>query len=394
MKYTFLTVTIVIIPLGLYSINFYDTLHLDTIDAYVYSPNNHQLVTEIQKSIQPYGIQLHTITSLDPNNTAMHLVFDIDTITPHQLPPHYIIVKTPPVAATRRKRPKAKLKQKAKNTTKPNPITVAAQSIYEKALAIWDLDWESITTYREKYTHYYHLNMERIDPLILPFFLPQPLLGTYREMLKYSNTVNSDISSHLPALFAHTVMHSPNIFIEVGVRGGESTKAFKYAIQHTNARLIGIDINPEYVSTYANLNIPHSEFHLMDDVTLPNWWQTSPYKDTYADIIFIDTSHYYEHTCAEIKAFTPLLANDGMLMFHDTTLWGGIYERLNNTVGGGWDNSKGVIRAIKEFFSIEFDESKYTLLTFVAHNSGWHLVHYPFCNGLTIIKKNPHILQG
>ena len=129
---------------------------------------------------------------------------------------------------------------------------------------------------------------------------------------------------------------------------------------------------------------------IIDDLHFPTWWKHSDYKDLRADIIFIDTSHYYDHTMKELDIFLPFLNNNGLLMFHDTNMCPfpkNTYLRINNTLGIGWDNKKGVVRAIKDFFSITFDESTYTSLHFSSLNSDWTLLHYPYCNGFTIIKK-------
>lgn len=37
-----------------------------------------------------------------------------------------------------------------------------------------------------------------------------------------------------------------------------------------------------------------------------------------ADIVFIDSSHEYAHTCAEIVAYEPLVRPGGVMVFHDT----------------------------------------------------------------------------
>ena len=39
------------------------------------------------------------------------------------------------------------------------------------------------------------------------------------------------------------------------------------------------------------------------------------------DVLFIDTSHLYEHTVRELAAWFPLLANKALVIFHDTNLF-------------------------------------------------------------------------
>ena len=74
------------------------------------------------------------------------------------------------------------------------------------------------------------------------------------------------------------------------------------------------------------------------------------------DVLFIDTSHLYEHTVKEIEAWFPLLAPNALVMFHDTNLRPN-YTRQNGTCGVGWDNDRGVIRAIEEYLGETLDET-------------------------------------
>jgi hypothetical protein len=70
------------------------------------------------------------------------------------------------------------------------------------------------------------------------------------------------------------------------------------------------------------------------------------------------------------------------------------WTRINNNYAkfGGIPNhnNKGVRKAIKEYFSFEFDENKYLNSTFNKDNISWQIIHYPYCNGLTVIKKLNH----
>jgi predicted O-methyltransferase YrrM len=104
------------------------------------------------------------------------------------------------------------------------------------------------------------------------------------------------------------------------------------------------------------------------------------------DLLFIDTSHRHEHTRQEIKGWFPLLAPDGMVIFHDTNLRPK-YERENGTSGTGWNNDRGVIRAIEDYFETKFDETQRLSGSLSKDDQTWNLEHWPLCNGLTILKK-------
>src|SRR6185437_907021 len=92
------------------------------------------------------------------------------------------------------------------------------------------------------------------------------------------------------------------------------------------------------------------------------------------DLLFIDTSHYYEHTVQEIRAWFPLLAGRAKVVFHDTN------SRIVGPRNDGcfelaWDNQRGVIRAIEEYVGVSLDETR----TYVGCANGWLIRHLPNC---------------
>jgi hypothetical protein len=101
-----------------------------------------------------------------------------------------------------------------------------------------------------------------------------------------------------------------------------------------------------------------------------------------AEVIFIDTSHRYDHTKAELTAWLPRLAPGGVMMFHDTNLrrW---FRRLDGRVVRGWDNERGVIRAIEERVGKQYDETS----QFVDATDDFVVRHSPWCSGLTVLQR-------
>ncbi|HSX26193.1 MAG TPA: class I SAM-dependent methyltransferase [Chlamydiales bacterium] len=297
----------------------------------------------------------------------MHIIFDAFYIPFKYFPKNYIVFQTLDLDEV--------------------PLTKSYLEKLKNAVAIWDPSWKNITKYSLLCENYLHFSEETFEALVLPCLIPADLLADYKEVLIYSNAHDTDISSHLPTLFAHCAIKRPELAIEVGVRSGESTYALHAGLSTSNGRLIGIDVNDSSAKVYEKrLN---SEFIAMNDLNFQTWWKNSRYRDIKADLIFIDTSHHYDHTMKELEIFTPLLNREGLLAFHDThmcPLPRNGYKRMNNTYGIGWDNKKGVTRAIKDFFSISFDEGKQCEFNFSWNGSSWILVHYPYCNGLTLIK--------
>jgi hypothetical protein len=78
------------------------------------------------------------------------------------------------------------------------------------------------------------------------------------------------------------------------------------------------------------------------------------------------------------------------MIFHDTNMGEGIYRRRDGTFGDGWDNQRGVIKAIEEFLGTEYNEHA----SFVDIARGWIVSHDPYCNGLTVMLRCPAPTNG
>jgi cephalosporin hydroxylase len=100
------------------------------------------------------------------------------------------------------------------------------------------------------------------------------------------------------------------------------------------------------------------------------------------DILFVDTSHLYDHTVAEIRAWFPYLASRCKVFFHDTNM-SEVFVRKDGSTGKGWDNQRGVIRAIEEHLDINFNEK----MDFALEHRGWFIRHYTICNDFMIMER-------
>jgi hypothetical protein len=62
----------------------------------------------------------------------------------------------------------------------------------------------------------------------------------------------------------------------------------------------------------------------------------------------------------------------------------GVFGRLDGSASAiGWDNQRGVIRAIEEFLGRRYDESAF----FVDIARGFLVTHRPNCNGFTVLRR-------
>lgn len=330
-------------------------------------PYQQNIVTALNKQNIPF----EKVQSLDTNDQTN--LYIIDNILDQTIfPPYYIAYQT----------------NNLKRTISENLLTKLSN-----AVAVWDISWTNIDTYKKQVTNYYFfpLNYDFEDPVVLPCLLPIDALQTYKGILSYSNARNTDISSHLPSLFVHTLLQNPKTILELGVRSGESTVSLAKVAEYMDAQLIGIDIDPKSAYVYAKLTSIKAQFIHMNDIDFASSFSRN-HPNQKIDAIFIDTSHLYQHTMQELQTFVPLLSNIGVLIFHDSNVTplnnNSYYARINNTTGyGGHGNTRGVTQAIKEYFGLDFDEYSYYMTTLSKNNLLWKITHYPFCNGLTVIQK-------
>jgi hypothetical protein len=116
----------------------------------------------------------------------------------------------------------------------------------------------------------------------------------------YSKGKETDISGHL--VFMHdTVMRlNAHFVLELGVRSGESSRAFLTALAQTGGKLFSVDTSEDGFDDplFADLRAACRTFVRGDScaVALP---------DPVWDIVFIDTAHTYDVTLAELRRFGP-----------------------------------------------------------------------------------------
>jgi cephalosporin hydroxylase len=206
-----------------------------------------------------------------------------------------------------------------------------------------------------------------------------------REELRQVETralsLQTDLSDHLVTLFVETLAVHPHLIVELGVRGGESTFVLERAAALSEAHLVSVDIE----DCQASCTYPKWAFVKRDDVAFAGefaeWCRARSIVPT-IDVLFIDTSHLYEHTKEELRVWLPFLSAKGKLILHDTNMKT-IYRRADGTIGAGWNNSRGVIRALEEQVSAKFNEDR----DFVTMADGWIVRHWALCNGLTVLEK-------
>ncbi len=120
----------------------------------------------------------------------------------------------------------------------------------------------------------------------------------------------SDIVDHLPRLHDEASIGDA-VVIELGVRSGNSTAAFLAAIETNGGFLHSVDIRPCQLPWGTH---PQWSFTVGDDLVLADDLPDD------VDIVFIDTSHHYLQTLAELELFAPKVKPGGVVLLHDTEL--------------------------------------------------------------------------
>lgn len=131
----------------------------------------------------------------------------------------------------------------------------------------------------------------------------------------------SDIREYLPFLHETAKSYDKVRVLEFGSRKGNSTLAFLAAAEAVDGTVVSVDISP--VADNPEGMLPW-KYH-------PRWTFICGDDTEEAvqmrllgkvDVLFIDTSHEYEHTLEECRAYVPRVKPGGIALFHDTNLIG------------------------------------------------------------------------
>ena len=131
----------------------------------------------------------------------------------------------------------------------------------------------------------------------------------------------SDIQEYLPFLHEQARSRPGVRVLELGTRKGNSTLAFLAGAVESGGHVWSCDIDdvrrdPDGIGPFgavAPVDVHPRRRHG------PGRAGALPAE---VDVLFIDTSHEYEHTLAECRAYVPRVAPGGIALFHDTHVIG------------------------------------------------------------------------
>ncbi len=192
--------------------------------------------------------------------------------------------------------------------------------------------------------------------------------------------ITSDIQEHLLMLYDLVLEINAKVVVELGA--GRSTHVFIAAVNATEGQFYSIDVVP------GRLALEHRHHPIVgDDLEVVKTWNLIPLvcrhaftqnqlrelslitpgtltglpsknQDKAIDFLFIDTLHTYEQTKRELDTWSKFVRVGGIIAMHDT-----------DGVAGAFP---GCRTALDEF---------------LGKHAEYSAVHYPNCNGLSVLRR-------
>jgi predicted O-methyltransferase YrrM len=260
----------------------------------------------------------------------------------------------------------------------------AAFPVCSAGPALKTMNWEKLqNSCRKRMRSVYNLFTDRKKPKT-PLTTDLPALNE----IKRHSLRRTAINEHLETLFLESLNMKPRLIVELGVARGESARVFAQVAQLSGAKLVSVDLT----DCSRALDWQEWNFIQKDDIEFarefPAWCRQRQIEPV-IDVLFIDTSHYFDHTLEEIRAYFPFLADHAKVFFHDTNLETYIF-RKDGSMDLGWDNDRGVIQALEVYFGRSFNEKE----EFIDFVTPFVIKHYPHCSGLTVLEKLAHLFPA
>lgn len=128
----------------------------------------------------------------------------------------------------------------------------------------------------------------------------------------------TDINQYILSLYNIPVQINAQTIVELG--SGQSTFAFLAAANKTNGQLYSFDIGPFPATplrgfpTGESILTEASRLHYtqISDLEAEKTWNKP------IDVLFLDTSHTYQHTKQELLVWPRHLRRNGIFIMHDT----------------------------------------------------------------------------
>jgi predicted O-methyltransferase YrrM len=143
----------------------------------------------------------------------------------------------------------------------------------------------------------------------------------------------SDIQGHLQFLHDRAASVPEPTLLELGVRSGNSTAILLAAACRTDGHLWSVDLEQPRVPSWWPLTGLWT-VTVGDDLD-QTVIEAQPEQ---VDLLLLDTSHEFDHTLAELRAYVPRVKPGGVVCCHDTLLVG------HDAQGMGIEGPNGPVR--------------------------------------------------
>lgn len=145
---------------------------------------------------------------------------------------------------------------------------------------------------------------------------------------EYRNSPGSILELLMPLYEQTASIKGPKIIVELGTRGGSSTRAILAAVNDTGGILFTIDIEECKDCRQLMKDEPNIRFLQKDSIEAGKDWIGE------VNVIFIDTVHKYDQLKRELEVWYPHMKPNCIMMFHDTE---------------NPEDNYGIFRAVDEF---------------------------------------------
>lgn len=125
----------------------------------------------------------------------------------------------------------------------------------------------------------------------------------------------SDMRSQLPLLRDAARQHWQPVIAELGVRDCNSTVAFLAGAAACGGQVWSVDLNPP-AGPFPVAGGSAWHFLHADDTST----QAGDWLPDQLDVLFIDTSHLFDHTLWELREYVPRVRPGGRVLCHDTSI--------------------------------------------------------------------------
>jgi predicted O-methyltransferase YrrM len=144
------------------------------------------------------------------------------------------------------------------------------------------------------------------------------------------STPPSDTSHHLPTLSLLITEFRLRSVVELGVRAGVSTLALLEAAAAQDGSVLSVDVEPcpEARARVEDARLGDRwRFVQMSDLDVPDEQIPDP-----IDLLFVDTTHLYDHTVAELDKYGAHLRSGSWLALHDYTSCAGVTRAVRDWI--------------------------------------------------------------